>query len=228
MREGRRERRLADAGRPDHRHEHRQAAGDRPVPQGAEDRQLQPASDDALVSTGAPVTSAAEMAIQAGIGCSLPFATTGVLRLVPDDVARREVGLGADDDAVDRRGGLQAGRGVDHVTGDQRFAERCAGAEGDNRLPGVHSDAQLQTAFDEVAGDVTDGKRSAHCALRVVTMGERRAEDAHHRVADELLDSAAERLDLAPDALVVRPSSARTSSGSSSSARPVKPTGRRR
>ena len=34
-------------------------------------------------------------------------------------------------------------------------------------------------------------------------MGERRAEDAHHRVADELLDDASERLDLAAHAVVV-------------------------
>ena len=49
-----------------------------------------------------------------------------------------------------------------------------------------------------------DDERRSHGALRVVAVGERRAEDAHHRVADELLDDAAERLDLAAHAVVVR------------------------
>jgi hypothetical protein len=35
-------------------------------------------------------------------------------------------------------------------------------------------------------------------------VGERRSEDAHHGVADELLHDAPERLDLAADAIVVR------------------------
>ena len=48
------------------------------------------------------------------------------------------------------------------------------------------------------------GERRAHGALGVVAVGDRRAEDAHHRVADELLDDAAERLDLVANALVVR------------------------
>ena len=41
-------------------------------------------------------------------------------------------------------------------------------------------------------------------ALGIVLVRDRRAEDRHHGVADELLDRAAEALDLAGDALVVR------------------------
>ena len=50
---------------------------------------------------------------------------------------------------------------------------------------------------------VADGERRAHGSLGIVAVGGRRAEEPHHRVADELLDPAAEALDLRPDALVV-------------------------
>ena len=49
-----------------------------------------------------------------------------------------------------------------------------------------------------------DDECGAHGTLRVVAVGERRAEHTHHRVADELLDHPAERLDLVSDPLVVR------------------------
>ena len=52
--------------------------------------------------------------------------------------------------------------------------------------------------------EITHRERGANRALRVISEGGRRPEDAHHRVADELLDDAAERLDLAPDGVVVR------------------------
>ena len=124
--------------------------------------------------------------------------------LVLDRVARLAVGLLADDHAVDRRGRLQARRRVDDVARDHRLAERRPRAERDHRLTRVDRDADLQVAAGELPDAVADHERGAHRALRVVAVRERRAEEAHHRVADELLDHAAERLDLTPDALVVR------------------------
>ena len=44
----------------------------------------------------------------------------------------------------------------------------------------------------------------ADCAFGVVLVRDRGAEDRHHRVADELLDGAAEALELVPEAGVVR------------------------
>ncbi len=76
-------------------------------------------------------------------------------------------------------------------------------AEGDDRLAGVDSDPDLQVAW-QLDGDVADDEGGTHGTLGVVAVGERRAEHAHHRVADELLDHSAERLDLVPDPLVVR------------------------
>jgi hypothetical protein len=52
---------------------------------------------------------------------------------------------------------------------------------------------------------VADRQRRPDGALRVVVVRHRRAEDGHHRVADELLDRAAVALELAAEPLVVRP-----------------------
>ena len=75
--------------------------------------------------------------------------------------------------------------------------------------PVLTASPDLQVAAGELADDVPDDERRAHRTLRVVAVRERRSEDAHDGVADELLDDAAERLDLAADALVVRREHAR-------------------
>ena len=61
-------------------------------------------------------------------------------------------------------------------------------------------------------------------AFGIVLMGDRRAEDRHHGVADELLDGAAVALDVACAAAWYGRRICSTSSGSSCSARAVKPT----
>ena len=71
----------------------------------------------------------------------------------------------------------------------------------DDRLAGVHRDSHLQPVL---LGPVADGERCAHGALGVVAVRRRRAEDAHDRVPDELLDRAAVALELLADAFVVR------------------------
>ena len=54
------------------------------------------------------------------------------------------------------------------------------------------------------ADRVAHGEGGPHRALRVVLVRGRRAEDGHHRVADELLDDAAELLDLCTDGREIR------------------------
>ena len=71
---------------------------------------------------------------------------------------------------------------------------------------------------------VADRERRPHRPLGVVLVRDRRAEERHHRVADELLDRSAETLELGAQMRVVRREHARTSSGSSRSARAVNPT----
>ena len=69
--------------------------------------------------------------------------------------------------------------------------------------PGVDADAELELGL-LVEDPVTDRERGAYGALCVVLVRDRRAEDRHHRVADELLHRAAEALELVPQAGVVR------------------------
>ena len=58
----------------------------------------------------------------------------------------------------------------------------------------VIADADLQLAVRRER--VANRERSAHGAFRIVLVRDRRAEDRHDRVADELLDRAAEALEL--------------------------------
>ena len=95
---------------------------------------------------------------------------------------------------------LQPGRGVDDVAGDHRLSERGPRAEIDERLAGVDRDPQLKVRS---RNGVADRDRCTHRALRVVAERGRRAEDRHHRVADELLDDTAEGLELVANGLVI-------------------------
>ena len=128
---------------------------------------------------------------------------------VDDRGTRRAVGLFTDEDAADRGGRLQPRRGVDDVARDHRLAERGARVHHHERLAGVHGDADLQVElrvrFVDRAHSLPHRERGANCTLGVVTERRRRAEQPHDRVADELLDDTAERLDLSSDGVVVRP-----------------------
>ena len=70
------------------------------------------------------------------------------------------------------------------------------------RFAGRDPDAELELLLD---GEVADRERRADGALGVVLVCGRRAEERHHRVADELLDGAAVSFELGANALVVRP-----------------------
>ncbi len=58
--------------------------------------------------------------------------------------------------------------------------------------------------FIELDDGVEDPKSGVHGAFRIVLTGDRRAEDGHDCVADELLDRTAKALDLLLHARVIR------------------------
>ncbi len=111
-------------------------------------------------------------------------------------------------DAVDRRHSLQAGRGVDDVSGNEPLALRPAGADGDDRLARVDPDAHLERERRvlrvQLGHRLQDAKAGPDGTLRVVLVGDGRTEDGHDRVADELLHGPPVALDLLAEAREVR------------------------
>ena len=97
---------------------------------------------------------------------------------------------------------LQAGGRVDHVAGDHSLGPPGR-RQRDKRLPGGDANPYRQAARSGGLVQLLDGLQDAQAGpdgpLRVVLVGDRRAEHRHHRVADELLDGAPEPLDLGPN-----------------------------
>ena len=89
-----------------------------------------------------------------------------------------------------RRGRLHAARGVHDIAG-HRLADLRAGAHRDHGLAGVHRHPDRVPAL----GGGHQLERRADRALGVVLVRDRGAEHAHRRVADELVQVAAEALD---------------------------------
>ena len=174
------------------------------LPQRVQDRELERAADDPLARDRALPRRRDRANRQPRLDrVLLPFRDHRIGRRILDRVPGRQVRLLTHDDAVHGGRRLQPGGRVHHVACDHRLAERGPRAEGHDGLARVDGDPDLQVAAGELADDVPHDERRAHGALCVVAVGERRSEHAHDRIADELLDDAAERLDLPPDALVV-------------------------
>ena len=149
-----------------------------------------------------PAGVTARVASHALIGTCLPLGNDRLGLLVGDHVAGLEIRRLPHDDAVHGRVRLQPRRGVDDVAGHHRLAEGRARVERDHRLAGVDRDPDLQVAGHGADG-VAHDERRPHRSLGVVAVGDGGSEHAHDRVADELLDDAAERLDLPADELVI-------------------------
>ena len=128
--------------------------------------------------------------------------------LVTNHGTGRAVRFLADDDPVDGRRVLQARRSVDDIARDDSFTLGRARGEGHQRLAGVDRDPNLQVevgiAFVQLVHRRAHRERGSHRAFRVVATCKRRAEDGHDRIADELLDGPAARLDLLTYACEVR------------------------
>ena len=121
-----------------------------------------------------------------------------------DRVAGCQLSRLPNEDPIHRRPSLEPRGRVDDVSGDERLALLRPCVQRHERLAGIDRDPQLEPARLG-RGPVPDGERRPHGPLGVVLVRQRRAEDGHHRVADELLDRAAEVLELLPEARLVRP-----------------------
>ena len=200
---------LADPRRAEHRDDVRPLLGDGLIPDPSQQPELVAAAHERV-----PLPTALSRRSRSGQGepgghrSALPLHADGLDGLVLDDRARRPVRLLADEHAVHGSEALEPGRGVDHVARDQSLPLRHVGVQRDDRLAGVDGDAHLQVDVRrgraQLRHAVPDRQRRAHGPLRVVPVSDGRAEDPHHRVADELLDGSAAGLDLGSDALEVR------------------------
>ena len=107
--------------------------------------------------------------------------------LVLDRVARRAIRDRAHEDAVDRRRGLQAGGGVHDVARDEALARGRIRVQLDERLTGVHADADVQAELGIPlvrAGErLPDRECGADRALGIVLVRGGRAEHGHHGIA---------------------------------------------
>ena len=130
----------------------------------------------------------------------MPFASTGSACFVVDGRAGCAVRRLVDEDAVHRRGALEASSGVDDVARGHALAGFGLGVEAHERLAGRDPDSQLELLLER---ELADRERCADCALGIVLVRGRCAEERHDRVADELLDGAAVALELGAHALVV-------------------------
>jgi hypothetical protein len=129
----------------------------------------------------------------------LPLAC-GVGRPVVDRVRGRAVRRLADEHAVHRRSRLQPSSCVDDVPCDHRLARSDLRAARDQRLACVDGDANVYLRFRQ---HIADRERCAHGGLRIVLVRDRRAEDGHDGIADELLDRAAVTLEFGAKSCVI-------------------------
>ena len=97
-------------------------------------------------------------------------------------------------------GFLQPIRDVHGVAGHERAALACRAHDD---LARVDADAHLELAAEELVHSLLHRERRMQRTLGVILEGRGRAEDGHHRIADELLDRAAGELDLLAHRVVV-------------------------
>ncbi len=115
---------------------------------------------------------------------------------------RPEGGL-VHEDPVHRRCCLQARGRVHDIAGRHSLPRLGTCVERDERLAGGDPDPHLELSL--LLGPLTDRERRANGPFCVVLVRDRRAEQGHDCVPDELLHCAAEALELRAQPLVVRP-----------------------
>jgi hypothetical protein len=198
------EARFADSGNADERHELRLPLASRPRERVHEHVQLLLASHERGPPDLAHVCSEPRPRLNRlphGNRVLLSFRVDRLRVPVVDRAGRRTIRGRVDENPVLGRSGLDAGGGVHDVARGHPLALAGVGAERHERLAGGDPDPHLELAF--LLGPVAHGERGPHRAFRIVLVRDRSAEERHDGVADELLDRAAEALELAAQPLVV-------------------------
>ncbi len=203
---------LADARDADERDELGSLVAANALERVRQQRQLSRAADERCSAQGDVLDPdprrAARPPARPSTGSALPFASIGSCSAysIARSVARYV--CSPTRTPPGRRGGLQPRGGVDHVARDHALPRLRSRVERDERLAGVdadpHLELQVRIGVVQLADRVLDRERRADRALGIVLVRDRGPEDSHDRVADELLDRAAEALQVAAEPLVVR------------------------
>jgi hypothetical protein len=202
---------LADARDADEREQLRRPLAPGPAERVREQVELLPPADE-CGATALPhvdsVTSPGGQSLPDGDRLGLAFRAHRLTRAVLDHPLGGPVGGLADEDAVHRRGSLEARGRVDDVSGHHPFALGRTSPQGNDRLPRVDGDADVQVErrvrLVQLENGLPNGECGADGALRVVLVRDGGPKDRHDRVTDEFLHRPAETLDLRPQAPVVR------------------------
>ena len=137
----------------------------------------------------------------------LPLGRDRLERLEADRAVGRAHRRGVDDYSAHWRRSLETGCGIDDVARHDPLATLRTSAESNNGLARRHgrSNGDVEALASESLDRLEDAKRSPDRTLCVVLVRGGCSEDGHDGISDELLDRAAEALDVCLDALVVRP-----------------------
>ena len=194
-----REPRLAEARLAGHEHEMGPLARGRGGERGAQDRDLAVAADERCLDPPVPVARRRDGPDRApGVDGLFPSLHRDRPEgLVADAPQRRRVGRGADDHLVRPRDLLEPARGVHDVA--HRGVVATGPERADQHLAGVHPDAEVHVHLElgpHLREALLHAQRGPDGPLGVVLVGDRRAEQRDQRVADHLVDLAAEGRDL--------------------------------
>jgi hypothetical protein len=202
---------LSHAGLADDRHQLHQPLPNHPVQSPGHDRQLEltaHARTSMEPTHVAPVPGASGQRPPQGKRPRLALRGNGLELLELEHPVRRAIRLLTQSDRVHRRRGLDARSRVHHVTRDDPLTPVGTRTDRHDCLTRVDPNAylQLEVRIDRIqlVDRVKDAQPGSHRTLCVILMRRRRAEDSHHRIADELLDRPAKPLDLRAQTPVIR------------------------
>ena len=189
---------LAGAGLADDRHDAAVAVAHE-LHGGVHQRPLVDPPDERHVALHGPGARRRGAGDEPGVLVLLPPADAGdAERLTLDGLGAQGGGGRAHQHASRRSQRLQPRGGVDHVAHRRVVG---AGQRADEHLAGVDADAHLDRGVgtglhDEGAERLLHPQRGPHGPLRVVLVGDRRSEQGDDAVAEQLVDAAAEQLDV--------------------------------
>ena len=202
---------LADPGLAHERHELDGRVARAPNEQALEERLLDFTTDEQRLLGPDQVRAEPRARLDGSVQTkrrTLPLDVHRHKRLVDDDSLGLPERLLRNRHLVHGRGRLNARRRVHDVAGDDPLTLLGSRVQRNDCGSGVDTDPHLELELGlslvQLGDRLDDPKPCADCPLGIVLVRDRRAENSHDGIADELLDRAAVALELVPHARVIR------------------------